>query len=810
MSDYDDNSPDDRPGGPSRDDGQGGRHLRPVHRDLQTASRPGAGNGGMVPYDPFQAQAEDDDTIDLREYWRILVKRRWAVISVLTIILVATMLSTTLMIPVYRSTASIQITPPNSQILDFASFSSEGTGYLAQQQFYTTQYEILRSRDLIEAVVRNEGVEQHPELTGEIRQRSLIGELRALPGAIKRALNPPAGVDRSGQDADDLREREIRRAASALRGRLVVDPVRNSNLVRISISAFDPEFAARMANAVVEEYIRSTMTRRFDAGTQAREFLEDQLQEMRISLERADQALLDFAQRNQVADLEQRIEMATSTLEDLNARLSAVETELVQLGSYKLMIERGQAADINLINETDEIRELRQQRAALSTEYASLSPRFKDDYPTLVQLRQQMDAISDQIAEERTLAIRGILSRFNSLTAESESLRDAIEQREGAILALNQQGVQYNILKRDFETNRELYDGLLQRMKEIGVAAGVRENNIAVIDGALPAGGPFKPNLAQNMAIALAIGLVMGIALALVLEFFDSTVHRTEELEALTGRPVLGLVPIVKARDMREDNKDFLLPDRAVGHYSARFPKSSVSEAFRSLRTSLMFSTPEGMPKSLLVTSPGPGDGKTTTAINLATVMAQNGARVLLIDADLRKPRLHRDFGKPQSPGLTNRIAGRGGDRTDASSILPTDVERLFIMPSGNSAPNPAELLSSERMSKIIAMSGRAFDFVIIDTAPILGLADSLVLSRQTDGVILVASAGKTGKDSIKSSIKRLAQVRAPVLGVVLNAVDLESPDYAYYSSYYYNYDSDEDADAEGKRGKRRALGRTA
>jgi len=469
------------------------------------------------------------------------------------------------------------------------------------------------------------------------------------------------------------------------------------------------------------------------------------------------------------------------------------------------MIENGQAADIPLINENDEIRKLRQQRAELATEYASLSQRFKDDYPTLVELRNQMDTISDQIAEERTLAIRGILSRYNSLSAEAESLRDAIEKREQTILALNQQGVQYNILKREFETNRELYDGLLQRMKEIGVAAGVQENNIAVIDDALPPGGPFKPKLSRNLATAVIIGLMVGVGLALVLEFFDSTIHRTEDLEALTGRPVLGLVPMVKPRQMREDHKVEKLPDRAVGHYSAKFPKSSVSEAFRSLRTSLMFSTPEGMPKSILLTSPGPGDGKTTTAINLATVMAQNGSRVLLIDADLRKPRLHRDFGKPQSPGLTNRIASAQVDSGETSTIFATDVEGLFMMPSGNSAPNPAELLSSQRMTRIISMSGRAFDHVVIDTAPILGLADSMVLSRLVDGVIVVASAGRTSKDSIKSSVKRLAQVRAPVLGVVLNTVDLESPDYAYYSAYYYNYDSDDDAGDGDDR--RKALG---
>jgi succinoglycan biosynthesis transport protein ExoP len=770
-----------------RDEEMIGRHLRPVN---------GQGNQ-LVAYDPNAQSPNDDETIDLREYWRVLVKRKWVLVSVLAIICVATLLSTTLMIPVYRSTATVQVTQPNNSILNFADFSTQGQGYLAQLQFYQTQYEILRSRSLAEAVVRAEGVEEHPELSGEIRQRSLLGELRDLPGVIKNALvsQPTAEIDASNRE--QRYDRAVRRAAGALRSRISIEPVEDSNLVEVRVESFDPRFAARMANAVVDEYVRSSMQRRMDAGSEAREFLQGELEDMRIELERADRSLLDFAQANQVADLEQRISMANGMLEDLNNRLSEVETELVQLNSYRTMIERGQAADISQVSDSEEIRALRQQRSLLATEYASLSQRFKDDYPTLVELRNQMNTISEQIADERALAVRDILARYNSRTAEAESLRDAIERREQAILALNQQGVQYNILRREFETNRELYDGLLQRMKEVGVAAGVQENNIAVIDEARPAGGPFKPNLGRNMAMALVVGLMAGIGLALVLEFLDSTVHRTEDIETLTGRPVLGLVPMVKPRDQRKDHADIALPERAVGHYSARFPKSSVSEAFRSLRTSLMFSTPEGMPKTLLITSPGPGDGKTTCAINLATVMAQNGARVLLIDADLRKPRLHRDFGKPQAPGLTNRIAGKVMEGSEEASIRTTDVDGLFVMPSGNSAPNPAELLSSERMSKIISLSARAFDHVIIDTAPILGLADAMVLSRQVDGLILVASAGKTHKDNIKSSMRRMAQVRAPVLGVVLNAVDLESPDYAYYSSYYYNYESDEEPESD-------------
>jgi len=783
---------------------QPGRHLRPVDHGQA---------GQLVPYDPLRAQQQEDgETIDLREYWCALVQRKWVVFSVLAIICVATLLSTVLMIPMYRATATIQITPPNSQILEYSDFANDGGGRLGQEQFYSTQYEILRSRDLAESVVRAEGVENHPELTGEIRQRSLIGELRALPGAISRAISPDTRSTTPALSAEELREREIRAAAETLRGRLNVAPVRNSNLVRVSVEGFNPEFSARMTNALVEEYTRSSMQRRFEAGNEAREFLEDQLVDMRVQLERADQALLDFAMESQVADLDQRIAMTTSALNDLNERLSEVETELVKLGSYKTMIERGQAADIDIINDSEEMRELRQQRAQLATERASLSQRFKDDYPTLVELRRQMDSISEQIAEERTMGIRNILSGYNRMAAEAESLREAIEGREAAILALNQQGVQYNILKREFETNRELYDGLLQRMKEIGVAAGVRENNIAVIDAALPPRSAFKPDLAGNMGLALVLGLVAGVGLALILEFLDSTVRRTEDVEALTGRPVLGLVPMVKPKQLRTDKKIEPLSDRSVAHYSARFPKSSVSEAFRSLRTSLMFSTPEGLPGTLLITSPSPGDGKTTTAINLATVMAQNGSRVLLIDADLRKPRLHRDLGTSQTPGLTNRIAGTQPDANEDSGIVGTDVEGLFLMPSGNQAPNPAELLCSARMNRVLAMATRTYDHVIIDSAPILGLADAMVLSRLVDGVILVANSGKTAKDSLKTSMRRLAQVRAPVLGVVLNAVDMDSPDYAHYSSYYYNYESDEDSEQqpELRGGKRGLLGRTA
>lgn len=780
-----------------------GRHLKPIDNR----------SGDLVQYDPFQSQsAADDESIDILELWRTIVKRKWVVISVLAIFLVTAILATSLTVPVYRSTAVVQINHETARILGIEDFEAAPRSWQGVEQFYQTQYEILRGRQLAEDVVARLEIYDHPELTGEIRQRSLVSELKALPSRIAAVFRgtPETDINRPAVTPEQQRSNAIRRAGAYLRSRIQVTPRPNSRLVNVSVSSFDPAFAAQLANAVVEEYVRSTMQRRYDAGQEAREFLEEQLGEMRIALERADQNLIDFAQDNGVADLQERVEMAKSALRNLNDRLSTTQGDLVQMRAFRSLIENGRGNDIRLVVNDQQIRELEGQRAELSTEYASLSQRFMDDYPAVVELRSRMDEIDAQIAERRETIINDVLAEYRNLEAEVTALQNAINEREAGILGLSQQGVQYNILRRDFETNRELYDGLLQRLKEIGVAAGAQENNIAVIDSALRAGSPYLPNIQRNLGLALLLGLAVGVGLALLLEFLDTTIRRTEDVEKLVGRPVLGLIPMVKLREQRQKTAlGQKANDRAVSHYSEVFPKSAVSEAFRSLRTSLMFSTPQGMPKTILMTSPGPGDGKTTNVINLATVMAQNGSRVLIIDADLRKPRLHRDFSIPHAPGLTNRIAGVHDDGNQSSSIVPTTVEGLFVMPSGNQAPNPAELLSSDRMRKIIAMAARAFDHVIIDTAPILGLADALVLSRSVDGVIMVAGAGKTTKDSIKASTRRLMQVQAPLLGVILNQVDLDSPDYAYYSSYYYNYSSD-DSDEAGKGKLPKAVGQTA
>jgi polysaccharide biosynthesis transport protein len=748
----------------------------------------------MVRYEPSAsfAASDDDDSIDLREYWKILVKRKWLILALLLVVVTATFVATKLQVPEYRASALVLIEPEAAQILSFQDFDQ--TAGRNSAEYRASQYEILQSQTLAEAVVRAEQLQDHPELTGQIRQRSLVAEFRSLTQLLLTRVFDTSDGDAT--ETEPLAERDrVAAAASSLLRKLEIAPVRNTQVVRVSVVSFDPEFSARLANAVVREYIDTSLQRRFDSGTQARRFLEGQLDEMRIALERSDRALAQFAREARVSDLDQNIALAREGLRGSSERLEEVRRELLQLTGWRDLAEQGRVEHLDTVGGSDLVverlaeLEARLQDATLA--YRTLSRQYTDTFPAVVEKRSELEALREEVAVERSRLVSGIAGRLEARSGEARSLEQAIEQREEQLMTLNERSVQYNILRREYETNRELYDAVLQRMKEIGVAAGVQKSNISVIDDARAPGVAFRPVLTKNLAIASMLGLMIGVGLALLLEFLDSTIRRTEDLERLVDRPVLGLIPLLRQRDQKGGATSGR-PERALSHYSATHPKSAVSEAFRSLRTSLMFSTPEGMPKVLLFTSAAQGDGKTTTAVNLATVLAQNGASVLLIDADLRRPTVHRDFGIPRSPGLTDAISQVGVGREPQYPLIHgTDINGLSLMPAGHATPSPAELLSSSQLAKVLNDCRRIFDHVIVDAPPILGLADAVVASRTVDGVVLVAAAGKTGKENFRISVQRLRQVRAPLLGVVLNRVDLESPEYSYYSAYYYNYEPD-------------------
>lgn len=769
--------------------------------------QPSAGNQQLAPYDPLiGAQAQSSEQIiSLHELWLLFLKRKWTVLSIMLLFLAGAFLSTSLSVPEYRATAMVQISPQVTRVLGFDEFDfSQRAGQLFNE-YRATQLQLLRSTELNQRVVRNSGLYEYPELRGEIHQRSVTGELYSLARAVRNsarsALNG-APVNQTSPGEATTPD-PVPRAAAILRSRIEIQPIRETHLVNISVTGFDPRFTAHAANALVAEYVQDALRRRMDSGSDAREFLSDQLADMRITLERSDQALTDFARENQIADLTERVSSQQRALQQLGARLSEVQRELVRLNALQSLIDQGRIASLEPVVNSDAVNDLDNRLLEARTRLRQLQSQFSENNPEIREARQLITALEEEREHRIQRIVAEIQGRRDSLIAEQTSLARAVREQEDELLALNERSVQYNILRREFETSRQMHDGLLQRMKEIGVAAGAQENNISIIEHARVPGAPFRPNMQRNLALGLALGLAAGLGLALSLEFLDRTIRTIEDVERLIDRPVLGMIPMVKLKasdGIRRKRRPKVIeqPEESISHFSAVHTSSAVSEAFRSLRTSLNFSTAEGMPQTLMITSSMVGEGKTTNAINLATVLAQNGSRVLLIDADLRKPRVHREFNRPRSPGLTNRIADFDSKSDEESAICPTHVPGLFIMPAGHTTPNPAELLNSPRLTKVLDSCRRIVDHIVIDAPPILGLADSLILSRRVDGVVLVVKAGETTRENFKISTKRLGQVQAPVLGIVLNAVDLDNPQYAYYASYYYNYQDHPETDKDG------------
>ncbi len=398
---------------------------------------------------------------------------------------------------------------------------------------------------------------------------------------------------------------------------------------------------------------------------------------------------------------------------------------------------------------------------------------YKPGYPKMQQIESQIDELQAKINQEIKATIGALKANYDAALAQENLLAAKLKESKQTVLGGQDSNFQYNLLKREVDTNRQLYDSLLQRYKEIGVAGGVGTNNVTVVDMAKVPGFPFKPRLTFNLMIALFIGLAGGIALALLLEHLDDTIKLPDDMEKFLGLPVLGIIPATK----RADNAELALAENAD-------QRSAFAEAYRSLRTALQFATPEGMPKVLLLTSTTVGEGKSTCALSLAMHIAQTGKTVLLIDSDLRKASLHTKLGIVNDSGLTNYLAGNA---QPVDITRQTEIPRLFLMSSGPLPPNPAELISSVKMVALLKLATEKFDQVIIDGPPVLGLADAPLLGSLAEATVLVVGYGTTSRQFAQTSVKRLRGTRTRLIGGILNRVSSGHRSYGY-NSYYYQY----------------------
>lgn len=731
-----------------------------------------AGRHGLAPFDEdleWRMDGEGRFGAQILSLFRILSKWRWLILSTVVTGLVVGVVATLLTTPIYRGTATIQIERDAPNIVNVQGLQPSDA--YQSPEFFQTQYGLLKSRSLAERVVRNLGLAENPLFIGQATRSS--------------------GAMLSGSAASkDTYANRLDRATDSLMAGLRVNPVRESKLVNVGFDSPDPATAARVTDAVTANFIQANLERRYEASSFARSFLETRLNQVRQKLEDSERELAAYATSQQIIN----VGTAGATKSDPSAG-GAQSLTAADLGSMNRALADAEQARILAeqkwrqaqsttglglpeLQQSKNIETLRESKAALSAEYQDKLKIFKPEYSAMVQLRAKIDELDRQIAAD-TGSVKDSLRAQYEITLKNENaLASKVRNLKGEFLDLQNRSIRYNIIRRDVDTSRTFYEGLLEREKEVAVA-GVGSNNVSIVDKARVPTYPIKPRPAINLALAGGLGLLLGFSLAFALEQLDRSIKSPIDVETKLRIPLLGAIPLVKGN---------VEPLKAMSD-----PRSAISEAYISARTALLLSTPDSLPSPLLITSAQPSEGKSTTAAALAGSLAAIGRRVLLIDADLRNPSLHKNFGIPNRSGFSNILAGLSSLESEAQ---PTGSTNLSLISGGPIPPNPAELLTSTRLRALLADAASKYDIVILDGPPIMGLADSPLLASAAAGTILVVEAGQTGQQMAATALKRITGGGAHILGAVLTKFDLGT---AYGGDYGYQYNYGAEGSAPGR-----------
>lgn len=721
-------------------------------------------------------ESETAPVLDLAVYWRLVLKHRFLILGCFLGVLAIGAALTLLMTPIYTAKATLQINREADRV--FNSESVRPSESLVQgEEFFQTQYGLLRSRSLAERVIESLGL------------ASSDASLEAM------GVEPPPATGSAAAQASRRRAA----ALGAVQGGLSISPVRGSRLVAVGYDNPDPEVAARIANGFAENFIQANLDRKFESSSYAREFLEERIAQTKDRLESAERQLVAYAANQQIINISEPNEdgsaggssqsLTSNNLVALNAALGEARAARVAAEERWRSARTSDLMTLPEVLQNPTIQRLTEQRAVLDASYQQKLSIYQPDYPEMLQLKAQIEEAEGQIQTIAGNIRSSIQSQYEIAARQERSLQGQVTGLTGDVLDLRDRSIQYNILQRELDTTRTLYEGLLQRYKEVGVSAGVTANNISIVDEATPPTAPSKPNLFLNIALSAFLGLGLGLTAALVLEALDETLATPDDAESKLGVPVLGVVPLLeKGQTTAEALADL---------------RSGFSEAYYSLRTALQFSTPDGAPSSLLITSARPAEGKSTTAYAVALNLARVGRRVLLVDGDLRNPSMHRVVGVENERGMSNLLSGSA----DLASVVQrTSLENLFFIPCGPLPPNPAELWGGDRLRQVLIEARNSFDHVVIDGPPVLGFADSPLLAASVGGVMFVVESRGTRRGQARGALRRLKVGRAHLLGAVLTKFSAKSASYGGYDyAYDYKYGSEPGATETGnaRKGKR-------
>jgi len=786
--------------------------------------------------------------VNLQEYIRVLMKHRWTILTVFAVIVVSVTIFSFTATPIYQATTRIVIEKENPKVVSIQEVMSVDSSGL---DYYQTQYKILESKSVANEVIKRLNLENNETFNPKPGVIAQVVEWILSPIAYVKSL-----MKTTDKDAALMGQPGIAEPTSPLVGKLLnavkVTPIRNSRLVDVSFESPDPVLAARGANTLAKAYIDLNLQTKLKATQDAVNWLNQQIDQEKKKVDTADQALLRYKQEQGiVTDFSTNAETITAQkLAELNKQVveatsRRVEAETRYRQAKSLADRADTSASIPEVMSNPLIQEIKKQEVEISKRLSELSKRYGSNHPQIIALNNEMRTLNARKAAEIQRVVDSLHNQYRVALAGEQSLKGALGQQKGETLAMNQKAIDYTVLKREAETSREMFDLLVKRFKEASLTEDIRTGNIRVIDPAQIPKGPVKPKKLQNILLAIIVGLSLGVGLAFFLEYIDNTIKLPDEVTGILKIPYLGPVPAIAAVAAKEGGGNpggggdsggggdgsggvagaisgvlgnvlgGAISDVGKGARGAagpdadptqdivvvHSPKSTASEAYRGIRTSLLFSSADVAPQIILVTSSGPREGKTTCSANIAAAMAQAGSRVIVVDCDLRRPRVHQLFGRDRSVGTSNILVA---NCTIDEAIQQTDIPNVDMIASGPVPPNPSELLGSKHMMEMLVELRGRYERIIIDSTPISAVTDAVILSKIVDGVVLVIRAHQTNREVIRYAITQLRNVSAHIFGAVLNGVDMGRDSYYYYQYYYYYYG--QDGERKKKTRSRRSL----
>lgn len=689
----------------------------------------------------------------LSEYWYVLRKRKWWVIGFFLGVVMMVGVYTFTRTPIYRAITELQIIQDNpnafigEQRLDpFAALQFDQAN-----KFYETQYKLLTSRPMAYKLLDSLKLSEHPEfkIPPEAAQKS-------TPEQIRSAM------------------------ANQIMGSLNVQPVKNTFLVHVAYLSADRQLARNIVNAVHREYLQFSMETRQQSYAMIRLWLESELSTLAGRVETSQRRIYDHGRANDYLALEGEDNVIVKKFVELNRLLTTAQAERMAKDAQVQQI-RQKGAEAPLVLNNPLVLKLRGDMIGQEATVSGMKKLYGKNFPKLQTENANLAELRTRLNAELKRIQAGVKADYEVALRAENFIREEFDRQKGRVEKLQNNLVQHQILKRDLQTNEQLYQGLLSRMKEANVASTMVPGNVAVIESAELPETPFSPRKGRNMALAIMIGLFGGIGLAFLVEYLDNSIKTTEELERVVRLPALGVVPMLST-----NGKEALSHEQSVGLVTYEKPKSPMGDSISHVSAALMLSLSGRPPAAIMITSPNVGDGKTSISINLASALAMTGRRVVLLDADMRRPVNHKVFGLALQPGLSNFITG---NVSLEEIIQPTLVPGLFLVAAGTVPPNPVQLLSSQIFQELIQQLRQEFQHLIIDTPPIIGFPDGRIISSQTDGVLLVFKHHVTSRESGRLAAHLLEQVNANVFGVVLNMAQAGKFRYGGYYGYhdYYN-----------------------